>query len=209
MPGPGKFYLCFFGTFWNLGVCGVFSIKAGWICACESKGYDRLPTVQDLSVKATTDWNRPLSPGLLVTTCMSYLTTGAPGKERGTNKLPLTGRIQERSKAEKRCQSICPTNLPEFFLPHPSWLSNACNTKKDPKSERLAKDNPETNHHKTWDCKPHGRVVLLSSFILLLSTQVSLSNKDSCFVSTCVYSDNSLLDKSLLSSLEGVSFPAI
>ena len=137
-----------FVLFWNFlefGRYGVFSIKAGWICTCESKGYDRLPTVQDLSVKATTDWNRPLLLGLLVTTCLSYLTTGAPGKERGTNKLPLTGRIRERSKAEKRCLSICPTNLPEFFLLHPSWLSNACDTKKDPESEQLAKDNPETN----------------------------------------------------------------
>jgi len=47
---------------------------------------------------------------------MSYLTTGSPGKECGTNKLPPTGRIQERSKGERRLQSICPPNLPESFL---------------------------------------------------------------------------------------------
>ena len=39
--------------------------------------------------------------------------TGAPGKEPGTNKPLPSGRIQERSKEERRHQSICPTNLPE------------------------------------------------------------------------------------------------
>jgi len=47
---------------------------------------------------------------------MSYLTTGGPGKEDGTNKLPPVGRIQERSKGEKRHQSICPIHLPESSL---------------------------------------------------------------------------------------------
>ena len=28
---------------------------------------------------------------------------------------------------------------------HPSWLSNGCSTRKDPESEWLARDNPETN----------------------------------------------------------------
>ena len=46
---------------------------------------------------------------------MSYPTTGGPGKERRTNKLPPSGRIQERSKEERSCQNICPTNLPESF----------------------------------------------------------------------------------------------
>ena len=34
--------------------------------------------------------------------------------------------------------------LPESSL-HPSWLNRACTTRKDSESERLAKDNPETN----------------------------------------------------------------
>ena len=52
----------------------------------------------------------------------------------------------------------------------------------------------ETNkhhYHKTWDCEPHGRAVLLGSLTLLLSTRVPLPNKVSCFVSMCVSSDNS------------------
>lgn len=37
-------------------------------------------------------------PSPIVNICMSYLTTRGPGKERGTNKLPATGIIWERSK---------------------------------------------------------------------------------------------------------------
>ena len=66
-------------------------------------------------VRGTTDRNHLPWPGKIVATCMSYFTTGGPGKERGTNKLPPMGRIRERSKGEKRHQSICPANLPESF----------------------------------------------------------------------------------------------
>ena len=47
-------------------------------------------------------------------------------------------------------------------------------------------------HHKTHDCEPHGRAVL-GSLTLLLSTWVPFPNKVSCFVSTCVSSDNLFL----------------
>ena len=59
------------------------------------------------------DWHHPSWPGKMVTTYMSYFTTGVPGEELGTNKLPRTGRIQDRSKGERRLQSICSNNLPE------------------------------------------------------------------------------------------------
>ena len=52
-------------------------------------------------VKGTADQNCPPWPDRIVTTCMSYLRTGGPGKERGTNKPPPSGRIQERSKEER------------------------------------------------------------------------------------------------------------
>ena len=64
-------------------------------------------------VRGTTDWNHLPWPGKIVTSCMSYLTAGGPDKEHRTNKLPPTGKIQERSKGERRLQSIHPTNLPE------------------------------------------------------------------------------------------------
>ena len=49
----------------------------------------------------------------------------------------------------------------------------------------------ESHHHKTQDCKPCDRAVLLGSFTLLLSTWVPFPNKISCFASMCVSSDNS------------------
>ena len=50
----------------------------------------------------TADQNCPHWPDRIVTTCMSYLTTGGPGKECGTNKLLASGGIQERSKGSHR-----------------------------------------------------------------------------------------------------------
>ena len=65
--------------------------------------------------EALTETARPGQMVTIVTICMSYLTTGGPGKERGTDKLPPTRRIRERSKGERRHQPICPTNLPGPF----------------------------------------------------------------------------------------------
>ena len=67
--------------------------------------------------------------------------TGDPGKEYGTNKPPPTGRVQERSKGD----TTCPSTSQNSSCQHPSWLSDACATRKDSELERLAKDHPETN----------------------------------------------------------------
>ena len=72
---------------------------------------------------------------------MSYFLTGGPGKELGTNKLPPTKRVREMSKGDTTCLTT-PQNPSHR---HPSWLSSVCATRKDPESERLAKDNLETN----------------------------------------------------------------
>ena len=45
---------------------------------------------------------------------------------------------------KRRCQSICPSNLLECFSLD-SVLAEGCSTRKDPESERLARDNLETN----------------------------------------------------------------
>ena len=50
-----------------------------------------------------------------------------------------------------------------------------------------------SQYHKTWDCEPCCREVLLGSLTLLLSARVLFPNKISCFVSMCVSSDNSFL----------------
>ena len=72
---------------------------------------------------------------------MSCFMTGGPGKEQGTNKPPPTRRVQERSKSDTTC--LTTSQNPSCW--HPSWMSNACATRKDSESEWLAKDNPETN----------------------------------------------------------------
>ena len=116
---------------------------------------------------------------------------GGPCKEHGTNEPPPTGRVRKRSKGDP----MCPTTSQDPSHWHPLWLSNACATRKDPESEGLARDNPESNpitikpgtashvaEHFSWaplpSCSPPGG---------------PLPNKGSCFVSTCVSSNNSFL----------------
>ena len=94
-------------------------------------------------VGGITDWTCLLWAGKTVATCTNYLTIGGPGKEFGIVKLPPTGRIWERSKGERRCQSTCPTNLPESSSLE--FISTMCTTRKEPESEWLGRDNPETN----------------------------------------------------------------
>ena len=121
---------------------------------------------------------------------MSCFRTGGPGKEHRTNRPPLTRSVQERSKGD----TTCPTTSQNPSLWRPSWLNKAGTTRKDPESEWLAKDNPETN---PITIKPEPvshvaeHVVLLGSLALLLSTRASFPNKISCFVSAHVFLDNS------------------
>ena len=115
--------------------------------------------------------------------------TGGPGKEHGTNKPPPTGRGWESSKGDTTC--LTTSQNPPLW--HPSWLNQVCTTRKDSESEWLAKDNPETNPitinlrlRAVWQsCSPgfpHPTALHAGA----------LSHKLSCFVSTCVSSDNSL-----------------
>ena len=70
---------------------------------------------------------------------------------------------------------------------HLGWAMHA------PESEWLARDNAETDPItiKPETASDSGRAVLLSSLTPLLSTWEPLPNKVSCFVSTCISSDNS------------------
>ena len=88
-----------------------------------------------------TDWNCPPWPGTIVIICLSYFMTGGPIKENGANKPPPIRRVQERSKGDTTCPTTS-QNPPHW---NPFWLNNACTTRKDPESEWLARDNPETN----------------------------------------------------------------
>ena len=129
----------------------------------------------------------------MIVTCMNCLATGGPSKECRTNKLPPTRRIQERSKGERRCQSKCPTNLLESFLPE-SVLTKQCTQHKEgPWVTMIVQRQPGNlfHNHKTWDCEQHDRPVLLGSLTLLLSSLAPLPNKVSYIVRTCVSSDSS------------------
>ena len=66
------------------------------------------------------------------------------------------------------------------------------------------------HHHKTQDCEPRGRAVLLGSLTLLLSARAPFPSKISCFVNTCVSLDNSFLSVRQEPSFgpwKGVPFP--
>ena len=76
-----------------------------------------------------------------------FFTTGGPGKEQGTNKPPPTRRVRERSKGDNTY--LTTSQNPSLW--HPSWLNKVWTTRKDSESERLAKDNLETN---TINIKP-------------------------------------------------------
>ena len=86
-------------------------------------------------------WNCPPWLGTIVTICVNYFAIGSPGKEHETNKEPPTGRVWERSKGCTTCHTA--SQNPSHW--HPCWLSNVYATWKDPESDWVAKDNPETN----------------------------------------------------------------
>ena len=69
--------------------------------------------------------------------------TGDPDKEYRTDKPPPIRRVRERSKGDTTCPSILQNS--SCWGIHPSWLSDACATRKDSELEWLTKDHPETN----------------------------------------------------------------
>ena len=119
---------------------------------------------------------------------MSCFMTGGPRREHETNKPSPIRRVRERSKGD----TMCPTTSQNPSPWHPSWLSNVCTTSKESKSEWLAKDSPETNPI-TIKPKTVSHVVWQFSWVPLpyCSPPWCLSNKISCFISSCVSLDNS------------------
>ena len=63
-----------------------------------------MSSILDPDVRRNTNQNCLPWPGTIVTICMSYLTTGGPGKKYRAKKLIPTKRIQEILKEERRCQ---------------------------------------------------------------------------------------------------------
>ena len=92
----------------------------------------------------------------------------------------------------RKGQKETPRVLPPPSRRYPSWLSNACPTRKDPESEWLTKDNRGTN---SITIKPETASHMAEQFSWVPTPSCSLPglplpNKVSCFVSTCVSSDN-------------------
>ena len=116
-------------------------------------------------------------------------TTGGPGKGHRTNK---PHQLEKFRKGQK--ETPCDWPPPRILLSgiHLGWTRYAP-PRRTPSQNDWLKTTQKLipHHHKTRDCKPHGRAVLLGSLTLLLSTQAPFPNKISCFVSTCVSSDNS------------------
>jgi len=81
--------------------------------------------------------------------------------------------------------TTCPTTSQNPSRCHASWLKKVCTTRKDSESEWVVKDNPETNPitiktlQALWQSSSLGFPYATT---LCLGT---LSNKISCFVSTC------------------------
>ena len=76
----------------------------------------------------------------------------------------------------------------------PSWLDNMCTTRTDPDllgSALLGQRPPGNDSHprKTRDCEPRGRAVLLGS--VTSPPRAPLTQKFSCFISTCISRDHS------------------
>ena len=144
------------------------------------------------TVKGNTDQNRPTWPGKIVATCMSYLTTGGPGNKQNwqaiTNRKNL-GKVKRREEMPVHMSYQPPRILLTGI--HLGWAMRSPPRRTLSLNDWLETTRKVAHSHKTWDCEPHGRAVLLGSLTLLLSTQAPLPHEVSCFVSTCVSSDNS------------------
>ena len=119
-------------------------------------------------VRGKTGWNLSSWPDTTVTIRMSYFTTGGPGKEHGTNKTALTGRIWERSKGDPS-PNVLPTS--QKFSSLESILAECCVCHQEGRWFRMkCQRQPENKsyHHNTQDWEPCGKAVLLGSLTLLL-----------------------------------------
>ena len=100
--------------------------------------------------------------------------------------------LEEFRKNQKEAPHVLPTfqNPPRW---NPSWLTNVYATRKDPKSEWQARDNPETSSI-TIKPKNLSHVAEQSCcFPYSPALDPGSPSQVSCFVNTCVSSSNSLL----------------
>ena len=98
---------------------------------------------------------------------------------------------EEFGKGQKETPYVWPP--PRIFLSgiYLGWMRHAPPGRTLSQNDRLKTTQKLTHHHNTQDWQPGGQAILLGSLTLLLFTWVPFPNKISCFVSTCVSSDNS------------------
>ena len=116
------------------------------------------------------------------------MTGGPPGKELRTDK-PYPYR---ESSGKVRRDTTCLSLSQNPSLWHPSWLTDACTTWKDPESEWLGRQNLETN---PITLKPgtasHEAQLFPWVSYPTTSVRAPLPNQVSCLGSSCVSLDNS------------------
>lgn len=82
-------------------------------------------------------------------------------------KLTSHFKSEDFRKGQKEMSVLLTSENPPHW--NTFWLSHMCTTRKDPESERLARDTPETNITIKPEASSHIRAVLLGSLALLLS----------------------------------------
>ena len=136
-------------------------------------------------VRRTSDWNLLPCPGTIVTTCVCYVKQEVLVRNTELKSYHNQKNL-EKVKRKKKTPVLCPTNFPESFLLE-SILSEWCvHPQEGPWIRVIGQKQPKNypTNHKTQDCEPHGRAVLLCFPTLQLSAWVPLPNKVSCFVRT-------------------------
>ena len=149
---------------------------------------DSIPWSRRFSVLGEAPWLKPPPwPGSTATMRMSRFTIRGPGEEHGTNKTAPARRGQDRSQGDTTRPTT--SQNPRW---QPSWLSNAWTTRKDSESEWLVNPgtNPITINPRLRATRQSGPPGLPHPAALCPG---ALPNKISCFLSTCVSSDNSFL----------------
>ena len=103
----------------------------------------------------------------IVTSHKSYFRTRGPGNEHGTNKPPPTRRAWERSKGDT------PYWPPRILFTgiHLGWAMSVPPGRTLGPNDWSETSQKLAHHQKSRDPEPHGRAVLLGSFVLLLSTR--------------------------------------
>ena len=110
------------------------------------------------------DWNCLSWSRKTVATCLSYPTTGGPGKESTTNKLPPTGKNSGKVKRREE-MPVSMSDRPPRTLTGTTLAERCMSHQEGPWVRTTGQRQPGnlSHHHESQDCEPRGRAVLLGS----------------------------------------------